>query len=1015
MIPAPPWAFTAEAIDAIGDPHLAKGMHIRALSAPAAGLPATPLFVYRADLGRDRVGRLARHSDVVWIDSFGNVLTAPFSVKPDNPVTGHLVGGQAIWAQLSAVGERIEPVTFAGLVNSPNGLRPFGVRFEEPYVVAGQRIDAVRVSGRGRVNGLRWISRDEALRELDPKLRMVWSLPVDPAPRYKPTPDARSEAKDRVQRGNPQRVPQYGVAGQTAPGASPPASGSFSLDRIGRIEADLDRWLETVLHDLSLPTFDLVDAQPYDDGSEGSLSLPIEPHILGASVDPDVGHWLGFGDVDDADGTAGTLRCYFIRGLWRYAADQWSFLHRVVLASHRRASRDDAAAAFDDLRNQDLVPELEGPYLDLTALAVTAVGVAPLRPNAPAPIGFEDRGWLPEPPPPDVRRHVRVRLDNMVPRALIAAVADDGRRRILNPVIGEGRPAPNITPPPEDLFAIVATEAEDNPVPHQSRIDDRDALEGPATYLVAQGDWFGRWSEWSSATNAAKPRTPPLQPVVELAYQPPALPPGGPIPDGPLAGMAIIRVPIPNQVDLPPGGFPLDRLDIDISVGGTPATTTSFVLAASGMMIESHPGQHNVLVVTRAGPPLDRAASTTLTVTARWIDSGNLVSPDSIPATRTLLDPRPPAPPIVPTELQYSARPDATGYARVELEWPSAPGVSYRVFASNETTMLGALRAGGQGGIADAIAATPTGAPRAGAIRDQKHRFSWNAFECVTADPIPSQGATTRFTHRVSGSLDVLATYRVVAEGPSGALPELSDIDIIPVAVPNYGPPPGPLASLVPMPYDHDAITNGVEIAVAVPPGRATPDHWRVRRASVPVTDALRMDVIATGAIPPGSQGIDGTRFTISLPEPLRPWRTYAFVVEVQSGPPPGAPTAGSIPIGEWSSPSAPVTLSTVPAQPPAAFASLDAMALGTGDVLLRAAHPDAEALIGTPLGAYRIELYRLSPGARPTRLAIEMKRMPSGFFEATDPAPPAGSAWSVRAIDPVGRPGPSLTVMGPM
>ena len=61
MILAPPWAFSAEAIDGIGDTHLAPGgIHVRCLPAPSAGLPATPLFVYRALLNRDAVERAAQ-------------------------------------------------------------------------------------------------------------------------------------------------------------------------------------------------------------------------------------------------------------------------------------------------------------------------------------------------------------------------------------------------------------------------------------------------------------------------------------------------------------------------------------------------------------------------------------------------------------------------------------------------------------------------------------------------------------------------------------------------------------------------------------------------------------------------------------------------------------------------------------------------------------------------------------------------------------------------------------------
>jgi hypothetical protein len=1010
MILAPPWAFSAEAIDGIGDTHLAPGgIHIRCLPAPSAGLPATTLFVYRALLNRDAVERAAQRTDVVWIDSFGNVLTPPFSMQPNNPVTGHLTGGLAIWARLTARGNFV----FQGLANGPGGLNAFTQRNENPLVVAGQRIDAVRVAGEGVVLGLHWLTRDDAVKPAQFELRAIWSLPVDLAPRYRPTPNARSEAKDRVARGAPTRLPQYCVLGQTPPASSPPAGEPLSLKRLQLMEPEVGRWLDRVLNDLSQPTFDLVDVQPLED-VDGEIALPIEPHLLAISLDPDAGHWLGFGDVDKLEAPTGTVALYLIRGLWRDAPEHWDPFQRAVLSSRWVANLDLAIQGFEDLKKHDLVPDQKGPFLDLTALAVAVAGAPPLRPGLPVLLGFEDRGWLPEPPPPDVRRHVRIRLAGLTPQALLAAAAQNGVLRTLNAVIGEGRPKPGVVPPPETMLGIPVTRPPDATLPGETRIDDRDAVEAGAHYLIAQGDWFGRWGEWTTLASPPKARIAPIAPAVELSYQPPPLAPGGPVPNGPLAGTAIIRVAIPGIEDLPPGGHRLDRLELSRVVGGGAPVVTTISLATAAPLIEPHPApEHDVLVLTEPGPALGRAERTTLDVTGRWIDVGGLVSPLSAPAHRAIVDPRPPPLPVVPTELQYSARPDATGFARVELTWPSTPGTSYRVFASSEPTLLGALRNSGHGSVAEALAATPAGAPRAGAFRAQKARFSWDAFECVTANPIVASGPTTTFVHRVSGSLDVLAAYRVLAEGPSRVLSEITEADIVPVAVPNFGPPPPPLASLSPIAYDHDILTEGVALDVLVPPGRAPAVAWRVRRSSVPVAEALRMDVIATGAIADASIDAQGTRFAIPLPDPLKPWRQYRFVVEVQAGPPPGAPEIGPVPIGEWSAPSTPVTLSTIPAGDPEPASALLASVLANGDVRLTVTRPQADTLVGTAFGPYRFEVHRLSPGLRPVRADVDLRRAAGDTFEAIDPAPPTGSAWSVRVVDPIGRVSPSLTVAG--
>ena len=64
------WAFSGQAIDAVGDAHLAPGVHYRVLTNPLLGLPVVPLVIGKVELGEARqglhpprrhLGRLARH------------------------------------------------------------------------------------------------------------------------------------------------------------------------------------------------------------------------------------------------------------------------------------------------------------------------------------------------------------------------------------------------------------------------------------------------------------------------------------------------------------------------------------------------------------------------------------------------------------------------------------------------------------------------------------------------------------------------------------------------------------------------------------------------------------------------------------------------------------------------------------------------------------------------------------------------------------------------------------------
>ncbi|HEX3135058.1 MAG TPA: hypothetical protein VHX44_15950, partial [Planctomycetota bacterium] len=109
-IKAPTWAFTAETIDDAGDTHLPQNVHVHTLPSPKLGVPATPLAVYRSVLTPDHVKRMGISSGVVWVDSHGTTLTAPFTITPDNPVYGYFPLADVVWAELIATPATI-PIT----------------------------------------------------------------------------------------------------------------------------------------------------------------------------------------------------------------------------------------------------------------------------------------------------------------------------------------------------------------------------------------------------------------------------------------------------------------------------------------------------------------------------------------------------------------------------------------------------------------------------------------------------------------------------------------------------------------------------------------------------------------------------------------------------------------------------------------------------------------------------------------------------------------------------------------
>jgi hypothetical protein len=893
-------------------------------------------------------------------------------------------------------------ITFEALANTGLGVAPLQSRSRAPYTLASWTIPLVRVSGRGSVQGINWIDATRLRETKGETLWEAWSLPVKPAPRYAPTPNAAVESAARVERAGVTHQPLYVAYAVASPSAAPPTAPGDATARVAQVRSNLNGWLGTLLNDLSSETWELVDTQAID-GTDGKIAIPMEPFLLAGAVDPDVGHYLGFGDVDEP-AAQGSLVLYRVRGLWRWKDGRWS---PSEARSFRTAVRPDLATAlagFPDLQSLGISPREEGPFVDLHAMAVALVGTPPDVPPAISFDATEDRGWLATPPPPDVRRALRLLASSFRPHAVAALAATDSRgQRTLHSFPGGGRivigqPIPAGTPLP-----LVVTRPADAVNPGEGRFEDRDAPEGAVEYKLAQGDWFGRWSGWQTRTAPAKARTGPMRPTIEIYPQPPTV--ASPVPGGLLHGTIQLRIPIPKTPDLPAGGAALARLELDETFDGSPTVTTSFNLASpSPATIETYvdPAQ-DLLLIVRNGPDLPRCGSRKVTYTARWVDSLGHVSPNADPAARTMVDPRPPEPPPVITSLRWTARPDAEGHARVDLDFNSTVGTRYRVFATNETILLKALLDGGQiAARSDILSAVP-GAPRAGKFRDHKALFGWAHFESLTKQPIVATSTTTHFVHRLSGSLEVLAIYRVLGEGPSGVLSEITEADLVPFAVPNLGGPSRPQIAV--LNKELDPTTSGVCLRVKVPRGKAAPKNWRLRRASVPTPDPLAMQLVDQAAVTGATVDGEGTTFEIRATAPLRPWRQYRFAVEVQADDPPGSPTVGIILPGEWSEASAPATVAVIPPNAPAPPSAV-VIANVVGGLQITISHPAAASLIGTALGPHRFEIWRVEPTGRPVKRDVAFS-LSGTTWTGTDTGPaPAGTYVTVRIIDPAGRSG---------
>ena len=101
---SPSWAMSGQAIDGRDDTHLAPGNHLRIVTNPLLGLPVCPIVVQRVVTTRKQLW-LQTRSDAVWVDSHGTVLTPPFTLTADNPVTAYLPR-PACWVEVAATPSR---------------------------------------------------------------------------------------------------------------------------------------------------------------------------------------------------------------------------------------------------------------------------------------------------------------------------------------------------------------------------------------------------------------------------------------------------------------------------------------------------------------------------------------------------------------------------------------------------------------------------------------------------------------------------------------------------------------------------------------------------------------------------------------------------------------------------------------------------------------------------------------------------------------------------------------------
>ena len=1017
-----PTLFNAHALPADpADTHLQPGIHLRVDAHPLLGLPVAPYIVWRAVLRDGRQVKL--RDDVVFVDSRGRVLTAPFTLSPDNPVTAHLAlapGQTCVWARVNAdaggkqpgppvigpgprgVATRLDRsrmssaaasdaaasgsgIVATAFVTTLQGPAAVATRTAAPHAFGAPGIVQILLQGRGTVAGVVWFEQRDVGR-LDWAPFTLLNLPHAGGPRYLPTADAIARAEARVLAQAPRRRPLQETLGMVSPGAAPLETPPWEAGRVKSLALPLQPDLDRLITDLSVPPLEMSTSTPVSDERGrplGNFTQRCLDRVLQSRFDPGCAALFGHKALDpEFKEPAPLLVFYWVGGFFqdfppaRNPALTDPFFD-ALLAQVGGPARFPSSSAWvgawlklasglDVPVDKPLLQKLQdmGNVVGLGALAVADRSASPAPMQPPVITSHSHVGWVPA-PVPQARREVELQLAGVGVAALLAAekqTPDGGAQHdSLHKRNGDGFHLP----------LLLGRNAADEdllppPSPGTGQLADRQASADAIRYGVAQQDGFGRWSGWAEVVSPPGPRPRPPRPVFRAMYAQPA--------NAAASGGAVrVIVEVPPLASLAPASFAVSTFELTVTDQTTSGVSTQTRFIATPLAPPA------TLDFSFTGPMLAATETRKLRLVARWRDTASQLSEPSEPAVITLHDPRPPVQIPVPDVLMYSGRPDVTGLSTVEFSWtPAAGQANVAIWYSDENRVMRHLSTVAAGSpeavLSAALAATTDPSARATLIRNQPALVPDHLFERLQGVVFDAAAGQKIFRHVVSGSLRVLNVYRIAAESASGARTALTTLPLLIFAVPNADPPPRPVLAVKPVAMADNDATYAAEVRITLTRGMTEAVQWRLRRSLVGAQDVQRMPVVALGAMAaPDNKGrqtglfVDTGPVQISATAKLKPWLRYYWVAEAQGAPAPGSVAAGRPVPGTWGSSSDPVSVMLVPPLPPAAVTALAASgSAGAGGglvgVTLAFTHP--HGLAGGALGPYKLRVMRRDPGA---------------------------------------------------
>jgi hypothetical protein len=1036
---APPGLFAANALAARGDADLPDGLHLRLTPSPVLGFPLAPFAIYR-------VAPYLAEPSVVWRSRRGEVLAEPSLEAADGVLYGDLFGPSESEDVRDLAVELVIDGAFDGSIALIDRVenRLFAARSEPPFVVGGPRVERIRISGRGRVTGIRtW--RIDAMRVIEPMIGQkpvaVLSLPIDGSRPWYAGGLGPDESFAQVERGAALRLQPP----DRPDGPFAPLTPQDDVLRVGAHAAELDKQCEWLVGDIGTPPRMQRRKEQLAASATARqqfVDLAVADTLMVQAMDPGIGRYLGLvGTVNErTDGSApvalAAVGLFIYSTGWRgpdgrpldiafgHRPDGLERVESKLVELFEAQSMLDKLAAKYAVHSWLAVSKI--PTVAARALVAVAAAVPPAdTPRLEAPI-LGDGQWLaPQDAPSDAFRQQFLfpapplgalvalgRLEGTTWRTrherIELSPPANPRRRALARLLGRTQPTPAVGKYAVALGTYMRRGVlSDAPIP---------AGDSPARYRASLADLFGRFGPPIDfdVPAPARPRPPVPAPQLEVVLDGPTGAPGLPASPGHLH----VSIVVPPVTTLAAGSLDIVAVDVwfeGVSHGpiavavpsGAPATVTADI----------------------DFDPLSTGETRSGTLTAKFVDSAGVES-EPVSQSVSYADRR--QPPVVPTGLGliWTSRPGPAPDVELKLVWPAAPDTRYRVYVADEKGLAvpGTSRA--------AVAVE-------GGLRDRAHTLGGrNHFRLLTEPPLEAAGGRVTLNERLPRALATVQFLRVVPLNAQGREAEFDACGVVPVAVPTDRTPPPPRLQV-----RVNAASRVATISIAAPgldlidleaaePGLFTEPprsgakapEFRLRRASGGVNDPIYAREIARGTLDIRRE--DGeVRFEAEIddPSPLVSFvrcsywaevrmpserRLAAGVVEV---PPPGSiGPASPAQIADmprpFSPPSAPVSAMHLPPLPVPALAGATVSVLSeAGTVRAHLSAPATPAASPTAIGSYRLRIWEqwgnTSIAAAGPEIAVDGSPLEwDGTPVPDDPSHPRPLKLHVVVLDPVGR-----------